>query len=274
MGFIKVDVRNVSQVFKNRGQRELAVLKDISIQVEEGKFVSVLGPSGCGKSTLLNIVSGLIKPTAGQVLIDGEALGDNGQCNARLGYVFQTPRLLGWMTLEENIQFVLQAQKVPKKDWKPISQRYIRMTGLSGFEHSFPRQLSGGMQQRTSIARALAIQPDVILMDEPFSHLDEITARKLRSELISIWQKAGKMSILFVTHDMSEAVFLSDVIYFLTQKPCSVFERTEIPFARPRDPEDVELFETKRQLLKVFYANAERELTEDNASFTYQADSE
>jgi len=258
MRFIKVELRNVSQVFKNRGQQELTVLKDISAQVEEGKFVSLLGPSGCGKSTLLNIVSGLIKPTAGQVVINGEVLSDNAQYNARLGYVFQTPRLLGWMTLEENIQFALQAQKVPKKDWRAITQKYIRMTGLSGFENSFSRQLSGGMQQRASIARALAIQPDVILMDEPFSHLDEITARKLRSELISIWQKAGKMSILFVTHDMSEAVFLSDVIYLVTQKPCTVFRRTEIPFARPRDPEDVELFELKRQLLKVFYANAER----------------
>ena len=165
MSNIKVEIRNMTKKFEEKGHREIMVLDNISVQIEEGKFVSILGPSGCGKSTLLNIICGIMKPTAGEILIDGKPLNMDAENNIKLGYVFQTPRLLEWLTLEENIHFVLEAQNIPKRNWQAITQRYVRMTGLSGYEKNLPRQLSGGMQQRASIARALAIEPDVMLMD-------------------------------------------------------------------------------------------------------------
>lgn len=167
---------------------EFVVLHDISLGVDEGKFVSIVGPSGCGKSTLLNVIAGIESYDGGSVTIHAKA-GRVGS-EPRIGYVFQSPRLLNWLTVENNIHFVLEAQQVPRQRWRDLVAKNLEMVGLAGQERNYPLNLSGGMQQRVAIARALAIEPDILLMDEPFSHLDAITARKMRFDLMEILARA------------------------------------------------------------------------------------
>ncbi|MGC2124933.1 MAG: ABC transporter ATP-binding protein, partial [Xanthobacteraceae bacterium] len=201
------------------GGDEFVVLHDVSLTVDDGKFASIVGPSGCGKSTLLNVIAGIESYESGSVTINPNA--GSGGTEPRIGYVFQSPRLLNWLTVENNIHFVLEAQNVPKSRWRDLVGKNLEMVGLAGQERNYPLNLSGGMQQRVAIARALAIEPDILLMDEPFSHLDAITARKMRFDLMEILQRA-KPTILFVTHDLSEAVILSDNIYMMSTKPARI----------------------------------------------------
>jgi len=245
-----IEVKNLTKTFKNMEGKTFKVLDNISLKVEKEEFVSVLGPSGCGKSTLLNTISGLEPFDSGVILVNGKPVGSNGN-EARIGYVFQNPRLLNWMTVEKNITYALSGTDIPKEQWKGIAQDVIKIVGLRGVENSYPLQLSGGMQQRVSIARALAIKPDIILMDEPFSHLDEITAEKLREELLDMWQKT-KVSILFVTHDMSEAVFLSDKIYMMSAKPTTIFMEYRVKMKRPRNKLDGSLLKIEKKLMEKF----------------------
>ena len=235
---------------------EFVVLRDISLTVDEGKFVSIVGPSGCGKSTLLNVIAGIETYDGGTVTIHPKA----GRAGAepRIGYVFQSPRLLNWLTVENNIHFVLEAQKVPRPSGAIWSPRTLEMVGLAGQERNYPLNLSGGMQQRVAIARALAIEPDILLMDEPFSHLDAITARKMRFDLMEILDRA-KPTILFVTHDLSEAVFLSDNIYMMSTKPARIFKRVAIDMPRPRKPEDSTIFDLEKTLVREFFSVVEAE---------------
>ena len=216
---------------------EFVVLEDIGLTADEGKFVSIVGPSGCGKSTLLNVIAGIETYDAGTVTIHPRQ-GNVGSA-PRIAYVFQSPRLLNWLTVENNILFVLEAQKVPRRRWRDLVAKNLEMVGLAGQERNYPLNLSGGMQQRVAIARALAIEPDILLMDEPFSHLDAITARKMRFDLMEILGRA-RPTILFVTHDLSEAVFLSDSIYMMSTKPARIFRKVEIDLPRPRKPEELQ----------------------------------
>ena len=233
---------------------EFVVLHDISLAVNEGKFVSIVGPSGCGKSTLLNVIAGIETYDGGTVIIHPKA-GRTGS-NPRVSYVFQSPRLLNWLTVENNIHFVLEAQNVPRKRWRELVAKNLEIVGLSGQERNYPLNLSGGMQQRVAIARALAIEPDILLMDEPFSHLDAITARKMRFDLMEILERA-KPTILFVTHDLSEAVFLSDHIYMMTTKPARIFKRVAIDIPRPRKPEDSAILDLEKTLVREFFGVVE-----------------
>ncbi|MFQ5694112.1 MAG: ABC transporter ATP-binding protein [Nitrospinota bacterium] len=251
----KIVVRNLTKEFSNPDASRLRVFEPLHLEVAENSFVSILGPSGCGKSTLLNVIAGLESPTSGEVLIDGHRLGDGGDHRPRIGYVFQTPRLLNWLTVRGNIEFALEAQGVPRAEWRALTEHFVGLVGLRGMEGHFPLQLSGGMQQRVGIARALAISPDIVLMDEPFSHLDEITAKRLRSELIRIWQ-AQPRTILFVTHDLLEAVFLSDKLYMMTAKPSRVFHEQLVRLPRTRQYDDRALIDLTGELLKRFYAEA------------------
>lgn len=184
-------------------QPTVRALDGLDFEMEGKTFVTMVGPSGCGKSTFLNIVSGIETPTTGTLSLANDEGG-----TAQLGYVFQDPRLLPWRTVVDNVMYV-QADKSDAQ--KEVVLDYLRMVGLDGFEHMYPAHLSGGMQQRVGIARAFSVEPDLLLMDEPFSHLDAITARALREELQSIWQQTKK-TVLFVTHDVMEAVQLSDRI--------------------------------------------------------------
>ena len=174
----------------------------------------------------------------------------------RIGYVFQSPRLLNWLTVENNIHFVLEAQNVPRTKWRDRVAKNLEMVGLAGQERNYPLNLSGGMQQRVAIARALAIEPDILLMDEPFSHLDAITARKMRFDLMEILQRA-KPTILFVTHDLTEAAFLSDSIYMMTTKPARIFKRVTIDLPRPRKPEDSAMIDLEKNLVRDFFSVVE-----------------
>ncbi|HUN95544.1 MAG TPA: ABC transporter ATP-binding protein, partial [Bradyrhizobium sp.] len=209
---------------------------------------------GCGKSTLLNIIAGIESYEGGVVAIHPNAVV--GGAGPNIGYVFQTPRLLDWLTVEKNIHFVLEAQNVPRSRWPELVATNLAMVGLAGQERNYPRNLSGGMQQRVAIARALAIEPDILLMDEPFSHLDAITARKLRFDLVDVLQRAGP-TILFVTHDLAEAVFLSDKIYMMSTKPARIFKRVRIDIPRPRQPEDEHIVELEKTLMREFFSVVE-----------------
>jgi NitT/TauT family transport system ATP-binding protein len=247
-----ITVRNLTKRFSKPGTEiQFIVLDDIRLSVEEGKFVSIVGPSGCGKSTLLNIIAGIEPYDSGSVEVSPRR--GTPMHEPRIGYVFQSPRLLNWLTVAGNIEFALEAQNVPSQQWQQRLTRQLEMVGLGGQERNYPLKLSGGMQQRVAIARALAIEPDILLMDEPFSHLDAITARKMRFDLMEILAKA-KPTILFVTHDLSEAVFLSDRVYMMKTNPARIFKEVAVDFSRPRKPEDPGLLDMEKNLVQEFFS--------------------
>lgn len=250
-----ITIDKLTKQFPAPGSMEpFVVLHDISLTVDEGKFVSIVGPSGCGKSTLLNVIAGIKSYERGTVTIHPKA--GRTASEPRIGYVFQSPRLLNWLTVENNIHFVLEAQSLPRRRWRELVAKNLEMVGLAGQERNYPLNLSGGMQQRVAIARALAIEPDILLMDEPFSHLDAITARKMRFDLMEISRRA-KPTILFVTYDLSEAAFLSDSIYMMTTKPARIFKRVAIDIPRPRTPEDSTIMDLERTLVREFFSVVE-----------------
>jgi NitT/TauT family transport system ATP-binding protein len=257
MGSTAITVNKLTKKFPGPGgEDEFTVLDSISLEIERGKFASIVGPSGCGKSTLLNIVVGIESLNSGSVEINPNQSSPNSI--PRIGYVFQSARLLNWLTVKENIEFALEAHKIPRKRWDGLVTKYLEMVGLEGQEQNYPLNLSGGMQQRVAITRALAIEPDILLMDEPFSHLDEITARKMRLDLVDILEKAGP-TILFVTHDLREAIFLSNEIYMLTTRPARIFKHAHVDIPRPRKPEDPRIFELEEELVREFFAVVEEQ---------------
>ncbi len=212
-------------------ENPVVVLEDITCRVNENEFVALLGPSGCGKTTLLRIVAGLVPPDRGQVRLDGRPIVGPGPERA---VVFQHFALLPWMTVEENIGFGLRLRGVSRDVWVRRARELAELVGLRGFEGRYPRELSGGMQQRVGLARALAVDPRVLLMDEPFAALDEQTRFLMQEELLRIWQATQK-TVLFVTHSMEEALLLSDRIILLSARPGRIQEILEVPFERPRD---------------------------------------
>jgi ABC-type nitrate/sulfonate/bicarbonate transport system ATPase subunit len=205
------------------------VLREINLDVREGEFVCILGPSGCGKSTLLNIVGGFLKPTSGEVTIDNVAVAGP---DPRRIFVFQERGVFPWLTVEQNIGFGLF--KLTEGERRDRIGHYVQLVGLTGFEKSFPRELSGGMKQRLEVARALAVNPDVLYLDEPFGALDSITRLQMRRELLRIWQ-AEKKTILFVTHDIEESVQLADRVVVMSQRPAKIRASLDIDIAHPRD---------------------------------------
>ncbi|HEX6325289.1 MAG TPA: ABC transporter ATP-binding protein [Jiangellaceae bacterium] len=203
---------------------------DVSFTIEEGEFVAVLGPSGCGKTTILNIVAGFQKQTSGSVRVGGKEV--TGPSPER-GVVFQSFALFPWKTVLGNVVFGLRMRGVPRRDREPIAQRYLELVGLDGFERKFPHELSGGMQQRLGVARVLANEPAVMLMDEPFASVDAQTRRKLQEDLTAIFE-ANHPTVFFVTHDIEEAVFLADRVVVLSTRPSRVKEVVTVPLERPR----------------------------------------
>ena len=250
------------------GEAKQPALDGLTLSIEHGEFACVLGPSGCGKSTLLGILSGLYAPQRGRVAVDGTLVYEGGRRMAReappMGYVFQDPRLLPWRRVRQNIELALRAAGVPQAEWERRVSRYLDMCGIGPFAESWPGNLSGGQRQRVAIARALAIEPTLVLMDEPFSTLDEVTARFLRRELLDVWERTGQ-TIIFVTHSIREAVFLADHVYVMTAGPGKLLERRTIEIPRPRVYEDPRLTEIEAGMVEWvlrhwgFYENAERE---------------
>lgn len=224
---MKVVFRNIGMTFGN-----VRVLEDIDLSVAAGEFICILGPSGCGKSTLLNIAGGFVAPHEGSVTIDGEPV--TGPDPRRI-FVFQERGVFPWLTVEQNIAFGLFRQTESEK--RERVAHYVKMVGLAGFERSYPRELSGGMKQRLEVARALAVNPDVLYLDEPFGALDSITRLQMRRELLRIWQ-AERKTILFVTHDIEESVQLADRVVVLSARPGRVQKLVEIDVPHPRDLSD------------------------------------
>jgi ABC-type nitrate/sulfonate/bicarbonate transport system ATPase subunit len=252
----KIVVKDLSKHFTRPDGSRLDVIGGLGFDVEDGEFLSILGPSGCGKSTLLSILAGLESLSGGEILVNEKPLA-TAQDGIRLGFVFQQPRLLNWRSVRDNIKLPLEQGTLANEAKVSLAQRYLELVNLKGFENYFPLQISGGMQQRAAIARALAIEPEVLLMDEPFSSLDELTARKMRAELIRIWQETKK-TIIFVTHDISEAVFLSNRLLVVTERPTRVFETLDIDVGYPRDYDDDRLFELSKKVSRIFLTMEER----------------
>lgn len=229
--------------------RENTAIQDLDMVVRRGEFVAVLGPSGCGKSTLLHVMAGLLRPDAGRIDIGGRPVGGAPDgASPRIGYVFQDHRLLPWRTVGQNLSTVLRSAGVTPEEIEERIDRYLEMLHVERFRDTWPMRLSGGQRQRVSIARALAIHPAVVLMDEPFSTLDEVTARLMRQQLAELWQESGQ-TIVFVTHSIREALFLADRIYILTRGPARVFDVVTVPLERPRGYEDPRLTELEGEIV-------------------------
>ncbi len=233
-----IRVQNVSKVFHTPSQANLGALSAIELDIRPGEFVTVVGPSGCGKSTLLKLIAGFSACSAGRILFQGEEVRG---LNTKVGYVPQESKLFPWLTVEENVGFGLDPKRYSRADRERQVSQFINLAGLAGFEKYYPAQLSGGMSKRASIVRALAYEPPVILMDEPFGPLDAQTRMVLQDELLKIWEQK-RQTIVFVTHDLVEAVALADRVVVLTHRPGKVKDIIKIPMGRPRN-----IFEIHRQ---------------------------
>jgi len=225
-----IEIDHVSQVFQTAGRRGHLALSDISLEIGEGAFVSILGPSGCGKSTLLYIVGGFVKPTQGATTIKGKPIVGPGPDR---GPVFQEFALFPWKTVLGNVMYGPLQQGIRRAEAEDQSRRLIEMVGLKGFENFYPKELSGGMKQRVALARTLAYHPSVLLMDEPFGALDAHTRTRLQNDLLNIWERDRK-TVLFVTHSVEEAVFLSDTVVVMTRSPGRIKQIVNIDLPRPR----------------------------------------
>jgi NitT/TauT family transport system ATP-binding protein len=227
-GRAKLAIRGLTMLFRTE-ESDVRVLESVDLDVNEGELVCILGPSGCGKSTLLNIVAGFLAPAAGSVRIDGEEV--RGPDPRRI-FVFQERGVFPWLTVEGNIGFGLG--RLPRSDREARIARYVRLVGLEGFEKAYPHELSGGMKQRVEVARALAVDPDMLYLDEPFGALDSITRLEMRRELLRI-QQAERKTILFVTHDIEESVQLADRVVVLSARPARIRRIVAIDLPHPRD---------------------------------------
>jgi NitT/TauT family transport system ATP-binding protein len=228
-----LELKQVSKSYSH-AKGSLRVLNEMSFSVERGEFIAIVGPSGCGKSTLLRIINGIVPATSGQVLFNGQQVdGINPEC----AMVFQSFALLPWLSVKANIELGLEARRISPAERERLATRYIDKVGLDGFEEAYPRELSGGMRQRVGLARALAVEPAVLLMDEPFSALDALTAIGLREELLDLWQAADSpvKTIIMVTHIIEEAVELADRILVLSTGPGRLVGYIKVELQRPRD---------------------------------------
>jgi NitT/TauT family transport system ATP-binding protein len=228
---LAVDVHNVSLTFET-ADGKVDALSNVSLQIADGEFVSFIGPSGCGKTTMLRVIADLQQPTSGTLLVNGMT-AEQARLARRYGYVFQAPALFPWRTIEKNLKLPLEIMGFSASEQQQRAARYLALVNLTGFERKFPWQLSGGMQQRVSIARALSFDPALLLMDEPFGALDEIVRDHLNEQLLQLWDKTGK-TVLFVTHSIPEAVFLSTKIVVMSPRPGRIIDIIDCNFPRQR----------------------------------------
>jgi len=238
-----IQISNVSKVFST-GERDVVALDNINLDVQPGEFICLLGPSGCGKSTLLNAIAGFSSPTAGAITVEGKPVLKPGPDR---GMVFQEYALFPWMTVEKNIAFGLEIKKLPKAQIKEKVDALLKMLNLQDFRERYPKDLSGGMRQRVAIARVLALDSPIMLMDEPFGALDSLTRRNLQDELLRIWLEFKK-TIIFVTHSIEESIYLADRIVVMTYRPGKIKKEVNVTMSRQRDPSSVEFNELKKEL--------------------------
>jgi NitT/TauT family transport system ATP-binding protein len=230
----KIAIRGVGKVYRSAGGEAVQALAPIDMQVADGEFVSIVGPSGCGKSTLLNIIAGFEQATWGEVLIDGNLVVAPG---AERGVVFQQYALFPWLSVEGNIAFGPQSRGLPIREVRDRVARGVNLARLEGFERKYPHELSGGMKQRCALARCIANDPQVMLMDEPLAALDALTRESLQNELLRIWDEASQQkrkTVIYITHSIEEAIFLSDRIIVMSDRPGRIKETVAVPFDRPR----------------------------------------
>ena len=230
----KIQIKNVTKTYVDADGNPVEAIKNIDLEIKDGEFVSIVGPSGCGKSTLLEIVAGLHSQTSGEVTIGEKSVTGTSR---DIGVVFQDAALFPWKTVKKNILYGLEVSKVPKAEQETRLDKYLDLMNLKGFEDKYPSQLSGGMRQRAGIARTLIMNPQVTLMDEPFSAVDHLTRCTLQEELVKIHQKEKK-TVLFITHDINEAVFLSDRVILLSPRPSVVQNEYKINAPHPRSRSD------------------------------------
>lgn len=244
-----IDVTNVSKVYQQQNTKEdLTVLDDVSLGINKGEFVCLLGPSGCGKTTMLNMIAGFEHATLGQIKIDGKPVTEP---SIKYVTIFQNYGLLPWRTVQGNVELGLESLGYDRLTIKTIAQEYIELVGLSNFRKHHPNQLSGGMQQRVAVARALAVDPDILFMDEPFGALDAMTRLKMQDEISNIWE-AKKKTILFVTHDIEEAVFLADRIVIMSPHPGKIKTIIDVPMSRKRDRTGADFLQIRDQVFHQF----------------------
>lgn len=248
---LKVEIKGVEKIFEGRNGKVVA-LNGVDLDVYENEFLCLVGPSGCGKSTLLNIIAGLLEPTSGEVICDGQKVTGTG---VDRGVVFQQYALFPWLTVKDNVEFGLKIQKKPKEECEAIAMKYIKMVGLEKFVNSYPKELSGGMKQRVAIARAYAVNPSLLLMDEPFGALDAQTRSQLQTELLKTWEEEKK-TCFFITHDVEEAVLLATKVIVMSARPGRIKEIVDIDIPYPRTQEtkmDAHFTEIKNYIWNMVY---------------------
>jgi ABC-type nitrate/sulfonate/bicarbonate transport system ATPase subunit len=239
----KIEVRSVSKKFQTRGGA-VPVLDDLSFSVADGEFVAVIGPSGCGKSTLLSVLAGFERPDSGEVRVDDQTVREPRRKGI---FIFQQPSLFPWLDLEQNVVFGLNGE--PAETRRSLVAHYIALVGLEGFERAFPNQLSGGMQQRAELARALIVKPEILYLDEPFGALDALTRLRMRAELLRILSRE-RHTVLLVTHDVEEALHLADRVLVLSARPARIQQVIEVKVPRPRVLSNPELLALKASILR------------------------
>ena len=252
---IKLQVRGLSKIYEDNS-KEVVALKDVNLEVKESEFVMIVGPSGCGKTSLINIIGGLDEASAGEVLLDGKSVSGPG---ADRGMVFQGYSLFPWLTVQKNVEFGLKMKKISTAERAEHARKYIRLVGLEGFEDALPRQLSGGMKQRVAIARTLANEPEVLLMDEPFGALDAQTRVVMQELLADISRRTGT-TILFITHDIDEAVLLGERIYVMSRRPGTVRDAITVDIPGERNHNSLvlpEFLETKKKIMDMLWQESQ-----------------
>ena len=241
----QIELRNISLQYES-AENSVTALQDVSFGVEAAEFLCVVGQSGCGKTTMLNIVAGFLKPTRGEILISGKTVTGKGLDR---GIVFQDfAQLFPWRTAQRNIEFGLEMKGIAKEERTEIALRFLRLVNLEKFAHSYPHELSGGMQQRVAIARALAYNPAVLLMDEPFAALDALTREEMQRFLVDVWRETKK-TVVYVTHNVAEAVYLADRVIVFSPHPGTVKAQVKITLPRPRDTLSVEFLEYQKEIV-------------------------
>lgn len=256
----KFIVQDIVHSYQGNGSNRIECLADINLVVKDNEFLSIVGPSGCGKSSLLNIISGLIQPTRGSVLLDGAEI--NG-ITTKIGYISQEDSLLPWRTVLGNVEFGLEIRGLPKKKRRAVARDLIATAGLDGFEKNYPHELSGGMKKRVDIIRVLAVDPEVIFMDEPFGALDYFTKEKLQEYILDIWRNTGK-TIVFITHDLPEAVTMSDRVVIMTARPGSIKNQHPIALPRPRNPYEIRFDTAFIELNRLIWEDLKDEIARAN----------
>jgi len=239
-----LELENITKKFFSQ-KKEILAVDNVSLKVRNNEFLSIVGPSGCGKSTILRMIAGLETPTSGKILLENKEVNEP---DADRGMVFQQYTLLPWRTVLENVTFGLEVKGMPKSERIDIARKFIKMVGLEGFEEAYPYELSGGMQQRVAIARTLANDPKIVLMDEPFGALDTQTRAILQDHLLKIWQKDRK-TVVFVTHSVEEAIYLSDRVIIMTARPGKIKSVIDIDLERPRKRTSLEFLEYKKRII-------------------------